>query len=51
MHDFSLTQESDNVVHIGIIGKPQNVVIGDPSFLLGGHVLRQIADGIAFYCH
>ena len=32
--DLPLPEELDDVVHIGIIGKPQNVVVGDPGLLL-----------------
>ncbi len=32
--DFPLPQEFDDIVHIGIIGQPQNIVIGGPGFLL-----------------
>ena len=31
---LTLTQELDNVVHVGIVRKPQNVVIGRASLLL-----------------
>ena len=32
--DLPLPEELDDVVHVGIIGKPQNVVVGDPGLLL-----------------
>ena len=33
MHDFPLPQELDHIVHIRIIGEPQNVVVSDSRFL------------------
>ena len=32
--DFTLAEEADDVVHIGVIGHPEDVVIGDARFLL-----------------
>ena len=32
--DFPLPQELDHVIYVRIIGQPQNIVIGDPCFLL-----------------
>lgn len=34
MNNFPLPEEFDDVVHVRIIGKPQNIVIGDPCLLL-----------------
>lgn len=34
MHDLPLPKEFDHVVHIRVIAEPQDVVIGDPCFLL-----------------
>ena len=34
MDDLPLPEELDHVIHIRIIGKPQDVVIGDPGLLL-----------------
>ena len=34
MHDFPFPKEFDNIIYIRVIGKPQDIVIGDPSFLL-----------------
>ncbi len=33
VNDLPLTQEFDHIINIGIVRKPENVVIGDPSFL------------------
>ena len=34
MHNLPFPKEFDHIVHIRIIGQPQNVVIGDPGLLL-----------------
>lgn len=34
MDDFPLTQEFDHIVHIRVVAEAQDVVIGDPGFLL-----------------
>ena len=34
MYDLPLPEELDHVIHIGIIGKTENIVVGDPCFLL-----------------
>ena len=34
MDNFPFPQELDYIVHIRVIAQPQNVVIGDPGFLL-----------------
>ena len=34
VHDLPLPEELDHVIHIRVIGQPQNVVIGDPCLLL-----------------
>lgn len=33
VHDFPLPQEGDHIVDIGIIGKPQDIVVCHPGFL------------------
>ena len=48
VYDFSFPQISDNGVHIGVIGKAQNVVIGRSGFLLSAHIFGQISDHITF---
>lgn len=45
MNDLPLPQELDHVVHIRVVGQPENVVVGDPGLLLGGQVLHQIRHG------
>ena len=32
--DLPLPEELDDIVHVGVITKPQDVVVGDPSLLL-----------------
>ena len=34
MDDFTFPEELDDIVHIRIIAESQNIVIGDPCFLL-----------------
>jgi hypothetical protein len=33
MDDFPFPEEFDHIIHIGIIRKPENVVVSDPGFL------------------
>ena len=47
MHDFTLSQESDDIVDVRVIGKTKDVVIGFACFLLGSQVLRQIGDHVS----
>ena len=42
MNDFPFTEEFDHVVDIGIIGKPKDIIIGHPGFLLRSQILGQI---------
>ena len=34
MDDLPFSEEFNHIVHIRIIGEPENVIIGDPGFLL-----------------
>ena len=34
MNHFPFTKELDHIIHVGIIGQPQNIIIGHPSLLL-----------------
>ena len=47
MHDFPLTQKSQGVPDIGVIGDANEVIIGGARLLFRGHVFVQIRDGIA----
>ena len=47
VNDLPLTQEFDDIIHIGVIGQPQNIVIGFPCLLLCGQIFAEIRDGIA----
>lgn len=51
MDDLPLPQEFNDLIDVGIVTEPQNVVVGNPSFLLCCQVLRQIGDGIALDLH
>ena len=46
MDNLPLSEESDDIVDIGIIGQAQNVVIGLAGLLFGGKILGQIGDHI-----
>ena len=46
VHDLSFAQELDGVAHVGVIGEPQDVVVRDAGFLLGGEVLVQIGERV-----
>ena len=47
VHDLARTQELDDVVDVGIVGKAQDVIVGHARLLLGGEVLGEVGDGIA----
>lgn len=49
--DLTFSQETDDVVYIGIVAETQDIVIGDAGFLFCGEVFGQITDHIAFDCH
>ena len=51
VHDFTLAQETDDVVYIGVIGQTQDVVISGASFLFRTHVFHQVGDDIALHLH
>ena len=42
MHDLARTQELDDVVDVGIVGKAQDVIVGHARLLLGGEVLGRL---------
>ena len=45
--DFALTEKSDDVVDIGIVGQAQDIVVGHSCLLFRGHVFRQVCDDIS----
>lgn len=47
MHDFTLPEEADDVVDIGVIRETQDVVIGRACLLFGAHILGEIGDNVA----
>ena len=51
VHDLARTQELDDVVDVGIVGKAQDVIVGHARLLLGGEVLGEVGDGIARDLH
>ena len=34
MHHLALAEKFNNVVHIGVVGEPKNIVVGHPRLLL-----------------
>ena len=51
MNDLSLPQEFDHVVDVRVVAQTQDIVIGDPGFLLCRQILCQIGDQVALDCH
>ena len=51
VNDLPFPQEFDHIVHVRIVRKPQDVVIGNPCLLLGSQVFRQIRHGIPLDLH
>ena len=51
MDNFTLTQETDDVVYIGIVREAENIVIGDAGFLLCRQIFRQIGNDVAGDLH
>ena len=47
VYDFPLPQEFDNIIYIGVVRQPKNIVIRYPGFLFRGQVLRQICNGVS----
>lgn len=51
MDDLPLPQEADGCDDIGVIDETKDVIVGSAGFLLGGHVLAQVGDGITSGLH
>ena len=47
MHNLPLSKELDRITNVGIVNKPQNVVIGRSGLLLSSQVLVKIGKQIA----
>jgi len=47
MHDLAGTQEADDVLDIGVVGKTQDVIIGQARFLFGGEVFVNVGKDVA----
>ena len=47
VYDLPLSQEAENVGHVGIVGKPKQIVIRGSCLLLCRHILVEIGDDIA----
>lgn len=51
MDDLPLPQEADGCDDIGVIDETKDVIVGSAGFLLGGHILAQVGDGITSGLH
>ena len=51
VYDLARTQEFDDITHVRIVGKAQNVVIRHARLLFRRQVLRQVRDGVARDLH
>ena len=49
MDDFPLAQEFDGIPHVGVVGKTENIVVGQSGFLLGAQIFIQVGNGISGY--
>lgn len=49
MHHLALAQEAYHFVYVGVVGKPQDIVIGRSRLLFCCHVLDNVRDGVGFY--
>lgn len=47
MYNFALAQELYHFVHVGVVRKPQDIVICSAGFLLCREVLRKVGNGVA----
>lgn len=47
MNNFSLTQEFDGITYVGVIYKPEQIVVCSACFLLCCHVLCKVGDWVA----
>ncbi len=47
VNDLTLPEEADRVAHVGVVGEPEDIVVGGASLLLGSHILVQVGDDIA----
>jgi len=50
MHDLTSTQEFDYIVHIGIIGQAQDIIVGRASFLLCCNCVRTTGPKNQYLC-
>ena len=51
VHDLARTQEFDDITHVRIVGKAQNVVIRHARLLFRSQVLCEVRDGVARDLH
>ena len=46
VYDFPLPEETEGIEQGGVIRQGHKVLIGCPGFLLGGHILMDVGDGV-----
>ena len=47
VYHLPLTKEADDVVDIGVVAEPEDVVIGDSGLLFCGHIFAEVTDHVA----
>ena len=45
--DFPLPEEADDVIDVGVVAEPEDVVIGDSGLLFCGHIFAEVTDHVA----
>lgn len=51
MDDLPLSQETDRVTDIGVVGHAQNIIIGKACLLFRGHILTQVSNNVTSGLH
>ena len=51
MNDLPFPEEFDHIVHIRVIGKPQNIIVGHTRLLFSSQIFHQVCHRIALYLH
>ena len=45
--DLPLPEEADDVIDVGVVAEPEDVVIGDSGLLFCGHIFAEVTDHVA----
>lgn len=48
VYHLARTQEFQRLAHVGVVDQAQQVIVGRARLLLGGQILRQVGDRVAF---